>query len=554
MRGWIFAGRYIPWDGDEKPGLREREAAGGKVRWSRFRRSWEKPAPPQLWAGAWLVAILVTLPILYLILRVASNGSQILDLYLRPGTFWILARTIGLALAVTLCSILTAVPLAWLTTRTDIPLRKVWATAAALPMVIPSYVGAYLFIAAFGPGGILSGRIGSFPVYGFTGSLIVLTLLSYPTVLLSVRAAFLGMDPGLEEASRSLGAGLWRTYWRVILPQLKPALGASGLLVGLYVLRDFGAVSMLRYDTFTRIIYLQYRSTFDRTAAAGLALILAVLTLLVLAMEMRLRSRVQTGRLAAGDTHRQPATVTLGRWKWLALAYAGLVVTLALILPMAVLLYWVIRGVTAGEVLNSLWGAAGNAMLAAGLAAVITTAAAMPVAWLSVRYPGRWSRWIERLSYAGYGLPGIVIALALVFFVSNFALPFYGTLPILLLAYLILFLPQSVGSVRTSLLQVNPRLEEAARSLGKNPAQVFRQITLPLIRPGLASGAALVFLTTMKELPATLLLSPLGFSTLATSVWSSISEAFFARAAAPALLLVLMSSLPMAYFIESEKK
>ena len=171
------------------------------------------------------------------------------------------------------------------------------------------------------------------------------------------------------------------------------------------------------------------------------------------------------------------------------------------------------------------------------------------MAVLGARYPRRLTRLLERAAYLGYALPGVVIALALVFFGANF-LPFlYQTLVLLVFAYVVLFLPQATGPVQTALLQLPRSLEEAGRSLGRHPLDVFRRVTLPLIRPGLASGAALVFLTAMKELPATLLLSPSNYRTLATSVWTFVNEAFFARAAAPALLLILVSSIPMAFLV-----
>jgi len=169
------------------------------------------------------------------------------------------------------------------------------------------------------------------------------------------------------------------------------------------------------------------------------------------------------------------------------------------------------------------------------------------VAILVVRRPGGLSRLFERVAYAGFALPGIVVALALVFFGINVLPSLYQTLPMLLAAYVILFIPQAIGAERASLLQLSPSLEEAGRSLGQRPLSVLRRITLPLIRPGLVGGALLVFLTAMKELPATLILSPLGFNTLAAQVWSNIGEAFFARAALPTLLLLLLSSIPLTW-------
>jgi iron(III) transport system permease protein len=390
-------------------------------------------------------------------------------------------------------------------------------------------------------------------IYGFPGALLVLTLLSYPYILLSVRAALLRMDSALEESSRSLGHGPWKTFQQVTLPQLRPALAAGSLLVALYTLRDFGAVSLMRYDTFTRVIYIQYQSSFDRTSAAVLALVLVLMTLVILVLEVRTRGHARYHGSSVGTARPQPVS-PLGHWRWLALLFCGAVVGLALVLPAGVLVYWLVRGLQADEQLTPLWLATRNSVLASGLAAGVTLLAALPVAVLSVRWPGRLTNLLERLTYAGFALPGIVIALALVFFGARYTRPLYQTLPLLILAYLILFLPQAVGAVRASLLQVHPHLEESARSLGRRPWQVFSSITLPLAWPGVAAGAGLVFLTAMKELPATLILGPFGFKTLPTVVWSAVSEAFFARAAAPALLIILASSVPMAFLVLGEPK
>jgi iron(III) transport system permease protein len=321
-------------------------------------------------------------------------------------------------------------------------------------------------------------------------------------------------------------------------------------LVLLYVLRDFGAVSVMRYNTFTRVIYIQYQSSFDRTAAAGLSIVLVLLSLTVLAGELGFRGRASHHE--AAKTPKKPKRLPLGRWRWPALVFCGLVIGFSLLLPAGILIYWFLRAVPQGFALGPLWTAGANSILASGMAALLPVAASLPIAILAVRRPSRGSQALERISYFSFALPGIVVALALVFFGANFVPWFYQSLPMLGLAYLILFVPQAIGAVRTSMLQAHPSLEEAARSLGKGPAEVLRRITLPLVRPGMAAAAALVFLTTMKELPATLILAPTGFRTLATSVWSAVSEAFFAQAAAPALLLILASSLPMAILVSRE--
>jgi len=512
-----------------------------------------------LWGTAALVAVALLLPVVYLTVRALGAGSEAWQGLFRFRTLETLARTVWLAVVVTGASAAIAVPLAWLTTRTDLPLRRLWAVLTPLPLVIPSYVGAYLFVSAFGPRGLLQqilepvfGVTRLPEIYGFPGALLALTLLSYPYLLLTVRAALSKMDPAFEEASRSLGQDAWGTFWRVTMPLLRPALGAGCLLTALYVLRDFGVVAIMRYNTFTRVIYVSY-TTFDRSQAALLALVLVAITLFFLALEARVMSQARHFQAAAGPV-RPTTLVALGPWKWPALAFCGTVVFTSLVLPAGLLFYWLVRGLGAGETIPRLELAVWNSVLASGLGAIAIVLAALPMAILVVRRPGRITRLLERLTYSTFALPGIVIALALVFFGANHVPQLYQTLPMLLLAYGILFLPQAVGAVRASLLQIHPNLEEAARSLGRSPLQAFFGVTFPLLRPGLAAGASLAFLTIMKELPATLILAPIGFKTLATGVWAAVSEAFFAQAAAPALLIILMSSLPMTFFILNEQR
>lgn len=514
--------------------------------------------PVLLVALAAIVAGAAFLPLIYLVIRTGEAGTQVWEMLLRPRTLGVLWRTFSLTVAVTALSVAVAVPLAWLTTRTDLPGRRVWAVLTMVPLVIPSYVGAFTLVAALGPRGMVqqwlqpSLGIERLPeIYGFHGALLALSLFSYPYVLLSVRAALLRLDPSLEEAARSLGRTRGETFLHVVLPLLRPSIAAGALLVALYSISDFGAVTMLQYDTFTRAIYVQYQSTFDRSYAAALALVLVAFTAVILALEMYTRSRARYDSVGSGAV-RPPAATPLGRWRWVALAFCALVVLLSLVVPVGVVSYWLVRGLLAGEPLRLLWGPAFNSVRVSSLAALIAVAAALPVAILAVRYPTRLSLGLERLTYAGYALPGIVVALSLVFFGIRYAAPLYQTLTMLVLAYLVLFLPQAVGAVQASLRQVNPHLEEAARSLGRRPLQVLWEVTIPLVRPGLLAGAALVFLTAMKELPATLLLSPIGFRTLATSIWTATEEAFFARAAAPMLLLILLSALSLVLVLRRE--
>lgn len=512
-----------------------------------------KSGPWALWAFTLAAVGLMLGPLAYLVVRAAGAEAEAWAGLLRPRIFAAIGRTVLLAAAVCGASVLIAVPLAWLTTRTDVPLRRWWALLTPLPLVMPSYVGAYLFLSAFGPRGMLQQLLQPIfgverlpEVYGFPGAVFLLTLLCYPYVLLSVRASLLQMDASVEEAARSLGCGRRRTFFRVTLPLLRPALAAGCLLTALYVVRDFGAVAMLRYDTLTSAIYMQYQS-FDRSQAALTALLAVGATVIFLVLEVRLSGvlRQQKARPTSA-AERAPAPIALGRWRWPAAAFCAAVAAASLALPAATLGYWLVRGFAAGEQVPHLGAAAWNSVAASLLGAAATLATALPVALLVVRHAGVGTRIVENAVALIHGLPGVVAALALVFFGARQAPWLYQTLPMLVAAYSILFMPQALGMLRTTLLHIPKTLEEAACGLGSSPWGAFLRITLPLLRPGMAAAASMTFLTVMKELPATLIMSPIGFRTLASSVWSAMSEAFFAQAAAPALLLILMSSVPLA--------
>jgi iron(III) transport system permease protein len=513
------------------------------------------PGPPVLLSAAGIAVVaLVCLPLAYLVVRVVDGGLDAWSVLGRARIAELVGNTVLLVSLVTGAALVLGVPLAWLVTRTDLPGRRVWAVAAALPLVIPSYVAALVLLAAFGPRGFLQ-QILEQPfgvervpeIYGLPGAVLALTISTYPYVYLLAAAALRDLDPALEEASRSLGRSRAETFRRVTLPVLRPSLGAGALLVALYTLSDFGAVSLMQYSSLTRAIYVQYRSLFDRTPAAALALVLVVLTAIVLLLEYYARGRVRYHRRSPG-TVRPPQRVRLGGWRWPALAFCAAVVGFALVLPLAVIGYWLERAVSLGRDLGDVWGPALNSILASTLAAGVAVSAALPVAILAVRYGARWTRALERLSYSSNALPGIVIALSLVFFGANYAGFAYQTLGLLVFAYVVRFLPQAVASSHSALLRVDPRLEEAARGLGKSPRHAFATVTAPLVAPGLLAGAALVFLSTMKELPATLLLAPIGFDTLATEVWTATTVAAYSEAALPALLLIVFSA-PFVYVL-----
>ena len=369
-------------------------------------------APPVILFPALIVGAALLLPPVYLAVRSLGSGSELWDLLFRERVAGILGRTLLLVVTVTAGSLVIALPLAWLTARTDLPLRRTWAVLTSLPLVIPSYVAGFVVVVALGPRGMLQGALeGPFgidrlpSIYGFAGAMLTLTFLSYPYMLLTFRAALQRMDPALEESARGLGLGPVATFFRVVAPLLRPAAGTGALLVGLYTLSDFGAVSLLRYETFTWAIFSQYESSLDRTLGAGLSLALVALALAWVALEYISRGRSRYYSTSSGTT-RPPPTVRLGRWRWPSVGLCASITGLALGLPVGILLYWVVRGLMAGEPLDPLWAAARNSLYISALAALAATAAALPVGLLSVRHPGLLSGTLERLGYVSFALPG----------------------------------------------------------------------------------------------------------------------------------------------------
>ena len=369
--------------------------------------------PVAIVAGALAVAALALVPPAYLAVRVSDDIQTAAEAVFARSTLELTVRTLAFAAAVTGLATAIALPMAWLTERTDLPARRLIAVLAAAPLAVPTYVGALVAISAFGPGGMLddlSGRPVSLPIYGFGGATVVLALFTYPYLLLTVRPAIGSLDPRLEEASRGFGHGRWSTFRRVTLPQLRPALSSGGLIVALYALADFGAPSLMRFDSFTRVIFIRYETSFDRTGAAALASVLAVIALAVVALEVWTRGRRRYDAVRANGQP-APPPIQLGRWRWPAAAFVASILGLTLVLPVGVLGYWLARGLSAGETVGSLWDMVGNTLLGAGLAAVVVAVAALPVATLAVRHPRfALTRPIEVLAYTGYALPGLVVA------------------------------------------------------------------------------------------------------------------------------------------------
>ena len=509
-----------------------------------------RPRLPGIWILAVAGAAMACLPLGYLLVRAVETDANAWSRILSEGTLRLLLNTAALTVAVTAASAAVALPIAYLTERTDLPFARLWRSITIMPLAIPSYVGAFAFIIALGPSGSLQDLlaplgVSSIPeIYGFFGAWLTLTLFTFPYLLLVIRAGLRDLDPAIEESARSLGQSAWGAFWRVTIPQLRIPLATGSLLVALYTISDFGAVSMMRFDTFTRAIYVRIGTSFDRSSIAVLCLILVALVAVVLVVDWSQRRNARYHRLGSGAA-RMPRLVALRGYRWPALLGLTVVCGVALLVPIGVLFHWLSVGLQSGESFPGIWGAALNSVYASALAGAVTVAISIPIAIVVVRRPGFLSRIVDRASYVGYALPGVVVAFALIFFTLRVTPGIYQTIVTLVFAYAVLFLPQAISGLRTSLVRVQPGLEEASRSLSRTPWQTFCSVTLPLIAPGIMAGFALVFLTTMKELPATLLLAPIEFDTLATSLWGHQEDVFFARAAASALLLLGCAALPM---------
>lgn len=494
------------------------------------------------------VGLLILPPLLYL----ASSAVQAGTLgALSIGSLAGLAlTTLALAGLATVWAMALALPLAWLVVRTDMPFRNACRWLAVIPLAIPSYIGAMAYIAFLGPVGSvntwLSSLTGSHQqwlnIYGFWGGVFVLGLFTYPYIFLLVSAALEATNPSVEETARSLGESPLGVLRRVTLPMLRPSILAGGLLTFLYALSDFGSLSLLRVQVFTTAIYHQLNTRFDQAAASMLSFVLVLITLAVLLSQRALLSR--RSYVTITGTARVAHPLPLGRWRWPAAALAGGILSLSVFIPLGVLLAQTGSLEQFTDVLREQWAFIRNSLALAGAAATLAMIIGFLIAFSVKRAKGPVGAAISGTIQIGYAIPGTVLGLSLILLYNTYLPWLYGTVGVLVLAYLIRFLTQSVQGIDAALAGINPHLEEAARSLAASPATVLRRILAPLVRPTLFAVWTLVFISAMKELDATLLLRPAGFDTLPVRVYIHTVEAEYAKAGALALLLIAFTALP----------
>ena len=514
------------------------DIAGGSAEPSRRSPRSLAPASRFLVVLALIPTALIALPVIYVLLRSWGAGWEgIWRELARPRTLMLLGNTLTLCLSVTFFSGLLGYMAAWCTERTDLAGKWLWRVLCCLPLAMPAFVASFAW-KSLGP-----------TFQGMPGAILILTMESFPLIFLPVAAALRSMDPGMEEVSRSLGRGPGVTFWRVTLPRTLPALGGGALLVAAHMLSEFGALSLLRVQTFTTAIFQQYELQFDNASAAVLSALLMLLCLPVAFGEMWLRRGVRFSKVGR-NTARRGSPVRLGRAAPFVMLGFLAVAIVSLGVPFGRLGYWLVKGVSAGRGLETLGPALFGSLSLALPGTLVTALIAMPLVLLALRSRGFFARFADRLPYVVHGLPGLVVALALVYLSIRLLPAIYQTRAVLFAAYAILFLPLAQSAIRASAELVPREIEEVARTLGRSPLRAFVSVTLPSLAPGLGAALALVALELMRELTATLILAPTGVVTLATEVWSHTNDSAYAAAAPFAALLVLISGVPVYFFTQ----
>ena len=510
-------------------------------------------APPLLRVAGLALALGFAFPGVYLVYRNFAEGADPAGLLISDRTLGPLWRSVRLAVSVSGAALVLGTALAWLTTRTDLAWRRLWRVLLPLPLVFPTFVGAAAFIHTLNPGGLANDLLAGIgldrtpELRGFYGAWLVLTLMTYPYVYLPVAARLRQLPGSLEESARVLGETALKVFGRICLPQIATAMGAGTLLVFLYTLSDFGAVQLMRYDTLTRAIATNQLA--NPPVALALSLLLLVLAALVVLAERRFSRSLPD---AAGVQSSRPMVYSLGRWRVPALGFVALSAGAGVGAPLVALVDWAARGLvrsaTGGRSLTidgaKVLEATTNTLGASLVAAVLSTAAVLPIALLVGRYRSRLGSFAHAVVVSTFALPGILIALSMRFWTLRSDLAFEllnDTMALLIFAYMVRFGSLAMGVTLVAVRSVPERLHDSARILGAGRLRRFFAVDLPMMGPGLLAGTGLVLLSVMKELPISLFVSPLGFFTLTTQIFGSFEEAFVAEAGIMAVVLVGLS-------------
>ena len=467
-------------------------------------------------------------PLVYVVLRTSQIGlTQLVEILISARTLELVVNSLSLTFAVSLTSMILGTAQAWSCYRTDLKFQRMFQFAAVVPLAFPSYVLAFSWL-ALNPA-----------INGFFGAWLVLSIGTAPIVFLAVTAALASHNSSSEEVARTLGKTQLEVARSITWPAVRPAVLGAGLLVALYTLSDFGAVSLMRYDAFTRAIYNAYRASFDRNTAAALALILILITLVLVRVQ---RKMTQTRVTKSADQYRHMET-KLGLWRRPVQILLFAWFSVGVMIPTSSIIYWIFVGqssANSGQVFRALL----NTLSYGLVGGLVVSLIGLAIAIMVVRYSARYLLRIEQAIYVTHALPGVVIALAFVFLVNQTLPSLYQTSLLVLVAYVALFLPNAVAVLKVPISQVPTGVEEVSRTLGSSRMQTIRRVIIPAAGPGILGAGAFVALTVIKELPATLILRPTGIETLATRLWSATSVGSFGAAAPYALLLIIVAGIP----------
>jgi iron(III) transport system permease protein len=475
-----------------------------------------------------LIAVVLLLPLVFLALDARSAGwGEIQHVLFREHSVLLLRHTIVLSLLVVALAATLGVATAWCTERTRLPARRLWTVLLVLPVAIPDDVVGYAWH-SYAP-----------QLSGLVAATLVMTLGTYPLVYLPVAAALRRSDPAMQDTAHSLGAGRLSTFARVTFPLIRTAVVGGCVLVALTTISEYGTFEIVRYQTFTTEIFTEFQ--FNSRAASALSVPLVCLALLVLAVDGIVPSRTAT-RTAP------PRVAIRARLGWAAtptVLALGALVALAIGFPVGTVVYWMVQSQhTTLPAAATLGQATWNSLIYSVLGATAAVLLALPVALMTFRCSSAPRVLLQRSTYIPLALPGVVIALSLVFFATHYAYGLYQTSVLLIVAYAIMHFPLALVCIRASVAQAPARLADVGRSLGRGPIAVFVRVTLPLLMPGLLAGFCLVFLFAVTELTATLLLAPIGVQTLATQFWAYQSEVAYGAAAPYALVIIALAALP----------
>lgn len=465
------------------------------------------------------------------------------------------------------------VGLAWLVTMCEFPGRRMFEWALMLPLAIPAYVFAFVAVALLDYSGpvqsLLRDVTGSsswFPRIRTPGGVVlVMSFAFYPYVYMLARSAFMGQGRNVLDTARVLGLSPAASFFRISLPTARPAIAAGVALALMEALADFGAVSIFNFDTFTTAIYKSWFGFFDLAVAAQLASLLLLFIGIALYSEQRLRGHARyesTGRMATEARYR-----LAGIKAWTATICAGAVLVFAFVIPIGQLVVWVVTEAIT-DIDQRYLGFVMNTLLLAALAATLTVLIAILLAYTYRLRPDRLTRSAIRFATLGYALPGSVLAVGIMlsltsvdrlfthamnWFGMNLDAILTGTVIALLLAYVVRFMAVAYGPVDSAFERIRPSILQAARSLGASNWQILWRVSIPMLRTGTLSAALLVFVEVMKEMPATLLLRPFGWDTLATRIFEMTAEGEWQRAALPALTLVLAGLIPVIMLVRGSR-